>query len=825
MFTFLKKYNTDVTDMNEEAQHQSTSINSTNDNFSFSINNEKLSLDRLKKNLDYTGFSLDNLKNITDDIFKSIDEQDYIIESVFQEITNYSALAEEVFASTTESKTIADSTLATAYSGNSAVTNTINSMSNIQESVETAQNIIDDLSEKSNEISSMLDIIKNIAKQTKLLSFNASIEASRAGEYGKGFSIVAQEINKLALNSNDSAEEISRTILSMKNSIIESKKAMEKCTKKVDEGTEVSNKTLEVFNNIISAVTESNEIFNTIGEAITQQTEALNNIIASAESLKDHSTTVSSLIEWMGLNTKYTETTLQSLRNVCSSLEKTSNKILSNLSSDCKEETSLNIFLNGNAIKTDPIHTVDQVTCEVNSCIHNSLLSMSGNGDLLPSIAKSWTLSSDGLTWTFNIRKNSYFHNMDEVTSEDVKFSLERLLDSKNKCSNSYFLKDILGADDFANNVSRELKGIKAINRYCFSIELSHPYSGILFNLAHCCCSIICKKSYLTNKSIVGCGPFYLEEISKNSDTKELFVHLKAFHNYFGGSPYIDNLYFKNQKENIVDNFLNNNIQIIKTDKYDTFNKLKCCDKIQLNKSPLLCAYYGGFVFNSNKPWSTNVEVRDAINHCIDRKTLIKEVFGGLGTECPSPCPKGLIHSNLKNISYDLSYAKNIFNKYKVLAKEKNFRIAYFSGEEKLTTLIAEQLKQLGLNVTTKQESYGDFFNKNIIKNYDLFICSWYADTLNPDSYINPLFATGADYNLGNYSNPKMEKLLQEAKGIVNPTKKSTAFIEVEKTLMSDVPWIYLVSPELVYTCQENIIGMVVNPLGMVSYENVMINK
>lgn len=824
MFTFLKKYNTDV-NINKEIEPSSNSINYTDNKLQFSINNQKLSLDKLKRNLNYTGFSLDNLKNITEDIFKSIDEQDSIIENVFQEITNYSALAEEVIASTTESKSIASSTLDTAHSGNSAVTNTINSMNNIQESVEVAQNIIDTLSEKSNEISSMLDITKNIAKQTKLLSFNASIEASRAGEYGKGFSIVAQEINKLALNSNESADEISKTILSMKDSIVESKTAMEKCIEKVEEGTEVSNKTLEVFNNIIEAVGESNEIFNTISDAITQQTGALNNIIASAESLKDHSNTVSSLIEWMGLNTKYTETTLQALENVCSNLEKNSNKILSTISSSCKEETSLNVFLNGNAIKEDPIHTVDQVTCEVNTCIHNSLLSMSGNGDLLPAIAKSWTLSNDGLTWTFNIRKNSYFHNMEEVTAEDIKYSLERLLDPNNKCTNAYFLKDITGATEFMNKSCKEVKGIKILNRYCFSIELSTSYSGILFNLAHCCCSIICKKSYLNNKSIIGCGPFYLEKLSKDSNTGKLFIHLKAFRDYFGGSPYIDNLYFKNCKDNIIDDFLKNEIQIIKTDKYEIFNKLQCSNGFKLNKSPLLCAYYGGFVFNSKKPWSTNAEVRNAINHCIDRKKLIKEVFGGLATECPGPCPKGLIDSNLKSINYDLSYAKNIFSKHQVLSKEKNFKIAYFSGEDKITALIAEQLKQLGLNVTIKEESYNDFFNKNIIKNYDMFISSWYADTLNADSYISPLFATDADYNLGNYSNPEMERLLQYAKGIVNPSKKLAAFTEMEKTLMNDVPWVYLVSPELVYTCQPDIIGMVVNPLGMTAYENIMINK
>lgn len=821
MFDFFKR--SEEEDLSNP-QPNNDNINK-NDTLSLIIKNEKISLKKLHKNLDYTGFSLTNLKNVTNDVFDSLNEQLHAIENVFQEISNYSALTEEVFASTEESKIIANKTLEKAHNGNVAVDNTINSMKNIEISVGTVKDIINELSEKSSQINSMLDIIKNIAKQTKLLSFNASIEAARAGEYGKGFSIVAQEINKLALSSNESAEEISKTILSMEYSIDKSKNAMDLCIDKVNEGTEVSNTTLSTFNSIISAIKESTEISNTINQAVSQQTDSLNNILRSTETLKDHSNKVTSLVEWVGLNTQYTETSLLSLKEVCSNLQQISSKFLEKLNSSLEEETSLNIFLDGNIASLDPIIGLDIISCEVIPSIHSSLLSMNNTGDILPALAKSWTLCDDGVTWTFNLRKGSKFHNMDEVTSEDVKFSLERMLDPKNNCTNAYFITDIEGSQDFINNTSKEVSGIKILNTYSFSITLSKPYSGILTNLAHCCCAIVSKKAYLRNKEIVGCGPFTIETVDIDKKTEKTYIHLKAFKSYFGGIPYIDNMYFRNQYKNLVEEYVNKNIDVIRTDVFEYCIDLQASNKISINKAPILCSYYAGFVFGNNKPWSTNTEVRDAINHAIDRKRIVKEFMNGLATESTGPCPKGLIDSNLKPISYDLTYAKSIFSKYNVLSQEKNLKIAYFNDQGKLPSILIDNLQKLGLKVTATRLPYKEFFNKDTIKQYDLFICSWYADTLNPDSFISALFETNTAFNLGNYSNPHMEELLQKAKAIINPKQKSEAFIKVEKELMSDSPWVYLIYPEMVYASQDYVTGIEVNPLGMISYENVMINK
>ncbi len=93
-----------------------------------------------------------------------------------------------------------------AKEGNGAALNSIEAMKEIEGSMLYSKTVVKDLSTKALDINNMLDVIKDIANNTNLLSLNASIEAARAGEAGKGFAVVAQEVKKLAERSMDSVD-------------------------------------------------------------------------------------------------------------------------------------------------------------------------------------------------------------------------------------------------------------------------------------------------------------------------------------------------------------------------------------------------------------------------------------------------------------------------------------------------------------------------------------------------------------------------------------------------------------------------------------------
>ncbi len=113
--------------------------------------------------------------------------------------------------------------------------------------------------------------------------------------------------------------------------------------------------------------------------------------------------------------------------------------------------------------------------------IFNTLVKLDKNLNIVPSLAEYWEISQDGKRYTFHLRKNVKFHNGSELSSEDVKFSLERLLD-KNTDSPyyQYFVSRVIGAREFRDGKTKEVDGFKAVDRYTFEIHWTKPFASTL---------------------------------------------------------------------------------------------------------------------------------------------------------------------------------------------------------------------------------------------------------------------------------------------------------------------------------------------------------
>lgn len=170
-------------------------------------------------------------------------------------------------------------TVGQAQTGGHMVENTIKEINVISDTVGEFSRIIDSLSESSQQIGNVVGVISDIADQTNLLALNAAIEAARAGEHGRGFAVVADEVRKLAEQTTTATKEIGKTIGSIKTEVGKAIMAMDQTTSQVESGVARATESGKGLNAIISSVTELQSMILQIASA-TEEMHATTDTIA-----------------------------------------------------------------------------------------------------------------------------------------------------------------------------------------------------------------------------------------------------------------------------------------------------------------------------------------------------------------------------------------------------------------------------------------------------------------------------------------------------------------------------------------------------------------
>jgi methyl-accepting chemotaxis protein len=180
-----------------------------------------------------------------------------------------------------------------AKQGNEIIERTIKQMEEIHISIQESANVIRTLGENSKEIGKIVEVINQIAEQTNLLALNAAIEAARAGEHGKGFAVVADEVRKLAEQSRQSTEQITALIEGVQQNTERAVHAMEKGTKDVETGTVVANDAGQAFHRILLSVEKAAGEVQEVSAATEEISASIQQITASVEHLAEISSGIS----------------------------------------------------------------------------------------------------------------------------------------------------------------------------------------------------------------------------------------------------------------------------------------------------------------------------------------------------------------------------------------------------------------------------------------------------------------------------------------------------------------------------------------------------
>ena len=491
----------------------------------------------------------------------------------------------------------------------------------------------------------------------------------------------------------------------------------------------------------------------------------------------------------------------------------------------------------------DPAFAKSQTNIWAVDHLFNGLVQLDEGLNIRPAIAKDWTISEDGLTYTFNLREDIFFHDDAvfeggkgrKVVSSDVVFSLERV---RAGAINSP------GAWIFKNRVLDE-NPFKAIDDKTFEVKLKRPFRPMLGIFSMQYCSIVPKEAvdkYGSDfrKHPVGTGPF---KFKKWLEGQSLFLIKNE--NYFekengNALPYLDGVRvsFVGDRKTAYLEMIKGEIDFMSGLESSFVNELltnegelktKQVDKLQFIKSPFLNTEYLGFNLNlDGKNPLSQKKVRQALNYGFDRAKMLRSMRNNVGKPAVSGfTPRGLP-------SYDANAVKGYnYNpdKARTLLQEAGFpngkglptiNLLTNKDYQDICTFIARQWEDLGVKVQIDLLESAALRQKMTQGTADFFRASWIADYPDAENYMTLFYSKNpAPPNYTRFKSAIFDVLYEKALNENDDAKRFALYQQMENIIVEEAPVVFLYYDETAWFVKKGITGLSKNAINLLSLKKV----
>ena len=444
-------------------------------------------------------------------------------------------------------------------------------------------------------------------------------------------------------------------------------------------------------------------------------------------------------------------------------------------------------------------------------------------------LASKVDVSADGKVWTFKLRDDVKFHHGRKMTADDVIFSYTRVASPATKSPSALYVRIIKGAKDVEDGKAQTMAGLKKIDDSTLQITLENPVDLPYFLFQPGTAILpkdeVEKKGDGFSSDPVGCGPFQFVKWVKGSE-----VTVKKFPDYFvPNRPFLDKIVFKIISESQArDNAFRArelDATVIEPVQYPVYKKDPAISKNIIEVAEMFTRAIG---FNFDKEPFKKKEVRQAINHAIDRNLIIEKLLHGKAVPAVGWLPSTSAGFNPKAKAYDYDPAKAA-ELMKKAGYEKGFTVeAVSTGNASWGTVIFEaampMLKRINITLKIQQLEGAALVDRLQKGEFDMFS---YSMGTGPEPY-QALARWKGDAsrvagNYINYKNPAFDKVLEQAAAERNEAKKvallqqadgilledaALMFFNYNKAVMAYHPWVHGLKPaavDMVYQDYVNI--------------------
>jgi len=252
--------------------------------------NLRLTIGHIADSSNQLASASEEMTSVTEESSRGLVRQNDEVNQAATAVTEMSAAVDEVARNAAEAADASQRTHALTSAGIDNVARTLKAIQDLTQNVGNTSGQVQQLSSRAQEISKVVEVIRAIAEQTNLLALNAAIEAARAGEQGRGFAVVADEVRALAHRTQQSTQEIEQMIGGIQSDSVQAVRAMEHSQQMASDSTSVAQNANSSLQQIAEAITLINERNILIATAAEEQAQVAREIDRNITSIRDLST-------------------------------------------------------------------------------------------------------------------------------------------------------------------------------------------------------------------------------------------------------------------------------------------------------------------------------------------------------------------------------------------------------------------------------------------------------------------------------------------------------------------------------------------------------
>jgi len=471
----------------------------------------------------------------------------------------------------------------------------------------------------------------------------------------------------------------------------------------------------------------------------------------------------------------------------------------------------------------DPAQLTDINSMRILSSVYDTLVRFDEGGfELKPALATKWTVSSDGLTYTFELRKNVKFHDGTPFNAAAVKFNFDRMLDPKHEFAST-------GPFPFAGFYYGSVKETKVTDDSTVQIILKTPYSPLLNSLTLNQGRIVSPdavKKYGKDygQHAVGTGPFKLVEWQHG-----VRVVVERNNDYWDGAPLLDKIVFRPipDEQTRFTELKSGNADAIVDVPPDNVAQVKSDNRYQYIEQPGPHIWWA--TFNLDKKPFSDLKVRQAVMYATNRDAISRDILKGTGTTANGPIPPSIKWAYTDDVTkypYDPNKAKQLLAD---AGYPNGFSAVFWVPEsgsgmqspKSMATAIQGDLAKVGVKTQLQTTEWAVYLDKRKNGQMPLYMLGWTGDNGDPDNFLCYFFCQPGAAREGFYANKPLADVLLRAQKLTQQSERAKLYRQAEQLLRDDVGRLFVANNQPPLAFAKRVKGYVPHPTGSEYFNTV----